>query len=414
MGAGMYVRLFWLVIAVYVLLRGALYYAQYHGSPSETLRRRVEGSFSPEDIRRGFEYARRGLGARVGLAALDLAALLAILQMGLGWWIAERTRSWSGGIWPLQAVLFTGILVLGLALLRLPFDYYLGHVLERRFGFSTQSAGSWLWVQLKHLGVILVMSLLAALLFYSLLRALPRAWVLAIPAAFTLFQAVVALLVPSLLVPLFYHPSPLPEGPLRTRVLEVIGKAGITVKDALVIDESRYSRHTNAFFAGLGPTRNIFLYDTLLEEHGEDEALTVVAHEAGHWRESHVAKGVALGGLGLLLACLLLSWFYSRLAGPGGSGWPPLSDPASLPAVLLLALLGSFFASPIESAVSRRFEREADRAALELTGNRDAFVEAEKRLARTNRAQLLPHPLVVFWYYSHPPAIERIESASQP
>jgi STE24 endopeptidase len=176
-----------------------------------------------------------------------------------------------------------------------------------------------------------------------------------------------------------------------------------------VIDESRYSNHTNAFFTGLGPTKNIYLFDTLLRDHPEGEGLAVVGHEAGHWRGAHVLKGLVLGTAALFAGALLLSWLYPRLA--AGAGWRPLADPGSLPAVLLLALLGSFFASPLECLVSRAFEREADRAALELTGDRASCVETERRLARTNRSNLLPHPLVVWWYYSHPPPLERIEMA---
>lgn len=409
----MHLKIFWAAIVLYLILRAVLFYAQYKGSPSPELRARVEKHFTGEDIEKGFEYGRRGFGARAALAALDLLVLLIFLQSGAAAWLSERLLERSGGRWPLQAGLFAAVLVLGLFLLHLPFDHYLGFVLEHRFGFSNQTAGGWLVVQAKNLAVGLVLSVLAALLWFGLLRSFPRGWALLIPGAFTVFELVLALLVPLLLLPLFYTKSPLPEGPFREKVVEVLRKGGIGVREVFVIDESRYSKHTNAFFTGLGPTKNIYLYDTLLKDHSEGEALTVVAHEAGHWRGRHVLMGLILGALGLLAGCLFLWWFYPGLARSEGGAFRPLADPGSLPAVLILALLGNFFASPIASWVSRGFEREADRAAVMLTGDAASFVEAEVRLARTNRSQLLPHPLAVFWYASHPPAIERIAQAEE-
>jgi len=406
----MWIKLFWAVLGAYVVLRGFLFVAQYQGSGSRELRDRAEKHFGADDIARGFEYSRRGFGARVASSALDLAVLLVLLWTGLGAGLADRALGWSGGRWPIQAALCVLFLVVALFLLHLPFGYYLGHVLETRFGFSNQSAGGWLVLQTKNLLVGIFFSLVAALLWFGLLRLFPRGWVLVVPAAFTAFQAVVALLMPLVLLPLFYKAEPLPAGPMRDKVAQILQKAGIRVKGIYTIDESRYSRHTNAFFAGLGPTKNIYLFDTLLNDHSEAEVLTVVAHEAGHWREGHIVKGIILGAVGLLAGCLLLQWIYPLLAAAGGAPWRPLTDPGSIPALLLLLLVAGFFTSPIESGVSRRFEREADRAALELTGDAAAFVEAEKRLSRTNRSQLLPHPWVVFWSYSHPPALERIES----
>jgi STE24 endopeptidase len=232
---------------------------------------------------------------------------------------------------------------------------------------------------------------------------------LVVPAAFAVLQVAFIVIMPMVILPLYYKATPLPEGPFRDEVVSVLTRAGIGIQDIFVIDESQYSRHTNSFFTGLGSRKSIYLYDTLLKDHSPKEALAVVGHEAGHWRGDHVLKGLVLGVGAMLLGCLALAWIYPRLA--QGFGWRPLVDPGSLPPLLLLALVAGFFVTPIESGITRRFEREADRAAVELTGDRQSSAEAEERLARTNHSQLLPHPLVVAWYYTHPPAIERIESA---
>lgn len=406
-----YAKLFWLVIVLYVVLRGFLYYAQYNGSQSPELRGKAEIHFSAEEIERGFAYSRRGFWVRLLRTALDLVLLLVLVQTGAAAWLSDRLPFSSGNRWFVHAPLFTVILVSGLFLFHLPFSFYFGYVLERRFDFATLSLPGWFLLQTKNLVVLLVLAALASLLWFGLLRFLPRGWVLAVPAAFLSCQAVLTFLVPVVLLPIYYRASSLEAGTLRERVVEVAERAGIQVKDVLVIDASRYSRHTNAFVTGLGASKSIYLYDTLLGDHPEGEACTVVAHEAGHWRAKHVLKGLALAGLGLLVGCLLLQFLYPSLASALGDGWRPLTDPGSLPALYLLLVLAGFFSSPLPAGISRHFEREADRAAVELTGDPEAFVAAEKRLARTNRSQVLPHPLVVFWFASHPPSLERIESA---
>jgi STE24 endopeptidase len=409
----LFMKLLWLAILAYVLLRGILYLAQYHGNRSPQLQARVEKHFTREDIETGFEYARRGFAARIAATALDLALLLLLVFSGLSSWLADRALVWAGGRWFLQAGLFAALLVAGFFLIRLPFAYYLEYVLEHRFQFSNQSTGGWLLLQAKNLMVALVLATVASVVWFALLRAFPRGWVLVVPAAFTLLQALLVLAAPLIFLPLYFQKSPLAEGPFRDEVLELLGRTGIKAKKIFVIDESRYSTHTNAFFSGLGPTKNIYLYDTLLKDHSEQEALTIIAHEAGHWTGRHILKNLALAGAAMLVGCLLLYCLYPGLAEAGGEAWRPLRDPGSLPALLLLALLGSFFVAPLMAGISRSFEREADRAAVELTADPAAFIEAEVRLSRSNRSQLLPHPLVVFWFYSHPPAIERIAAAER-
>jgi STE24 endopeptidase len=183
----------------------------------------------------------------------------------------------------------------------------------------------------------------------------------------------------------------------------------VPVDELLVMDASRQGRHTNAYFSGFGPTRRIVLYDTLLATHTPDEVLSVLGHEIGHWRADHIAKGIALGTLGALVGFLALDLLLRRAASAGWLSNP--ADPAGLPMILLLSYLGSWLAMPVGNAVSRRFEREADAAALELAGRPEVFIEAEKRLARTNLANVAPTPLSVWLFASHPPVLDRIAMA---
>ena len=155
------------------------------------------------------------------------------------------------------------------------------------------------------------------------------------------------------------------------------------------------------------------LYDTLLKSHDEDEALSILGHEMGHWRRHHIVKGIALGAFGALFGFFLLALILERAAASGRFGLTHAGDPAGLPLILLLGALSGLLAQPLENAVSRAFEREADRDALELFGHPQAFIEAEKRLARDNIANVVPSDVNVFLFASHPPVLDRIAAAER-
>jgi STE24 endopeptidase len=153
------------------------------------------------------------------------------------------------------------------------------------------------------------------------------------------------------------------------------------------------------------------LYDTLLASHTPDETLSILGHEMGHWRRHHIVKGIALGACGALLGFFVLSRILEWAAADGRFGFRSAADPAGFPMVLLLAALGGFVALPVQNVVSRAFEREADRDALRLYGHPEVFIEAEKRLARDNIANVAPSDLNLFLFASHPPTLERIAMA---
>ncbi len=179
------------------------------------------------------------------------------------------------------------------------------------------------------------------------------------------------------------------------------------------MDASRRGTHSNAYFTGFGSSRRIVLYDTLLTHHENhpEEIISIIGHEIGHWRYHHILIGLALGTGGLFVALFLLSVILRWAVGR----WPFLlsspADPAGWPLILLLAFLGSWLIMPLENAISRQFERQADWTALELTGQPDVFIAAEKRLAEKNIGNLVPGPIAVFWFADHPPTVERIQMA---
>ncbi|HNV68655.1 MAG TPA: M48 family metalloprotease, partial [Candidatus Ozemobacteraceae bacterium] len=172
-------------------------------------------------------------------------------------------------------------------------------------------------------------------------------------------------------------------------------------------------KHTNAYFTGLGSKKRIVLYDTLIKSHTVDEAALIFAHEVGHWKHDHMRIGFTLAFLGTLLGCLVAWWGFPWLQQEPALHLREIWHPVNLPFFLVVVTVSTLLFAPFEAQISQHFERQADRASLELTGLKQVFIDAEVRLARDNHAELLPHPLRVFWLYSHPPAIDRIRMAEE-
>lgn len=404
-------KLFWLLVLLWCLLRAGLLLLTWQGNPDPAARARALAYFTEEDLSRGQVYARSGALTRCVLSYWQLALLLTGVLSGF--WAAwhQRVQALSGGgFWLGGALFLLGFLVL-YQLATLPFSYYLEHVLERRMGFSTMTVAAWATRYLKNSLVGWTLQIAGAMLALWVIRSLPRAWPGALPLALTAFSAAVTLLFPVLITPLFYDQKPLAEGPLKQRILTIAGQAGVPLTGVYEIDESRYSRHTNAYFTGLFSHKRVVLYDTLVRSHTVDEAALIFAHEVGHWRRDHVLKGLLLGLVSGLVGALLVWWAYPRLLAEPVLHLQPLWSAANVPFFLALAMVTNLLLAPINAGISRHFERQADAASLDLTGLAQTFIDAEVRVARDNRSDLLPHPLRVFWLYSHPPALERIAMA---
>jgi STE24 endopeptidase len=223
------------------------------------------------------------------------------------------------------------------------------------------------------------------------------------------FELLMLWLFPVVILPLFNKFIPIENKELEERIRTLIEKVGLRAKGIFKMDASKRSKHTNAFFVGIGRTKRIVLFDTLLASHTEEEILSVLAHEAGHWKKRHILR--------MLIPLEILS-FVSFYAVAKFLNWSLLYQTFGFQESTVyvgLFLIGTFisligyFAQPLESAVSRRFEREADDFALGLMETAEPIRLALKRLAADNLANLSPHPLYAWFYYSHPPLVERIE-----
>jgi STE24 endopeptidase len=345
-------------------------------------------------------------------ASLALTPLLIWIFLRLGWSAALRSWLEARGLtnpWLLVAAYTTIVLVLG-SLASLPLDF-LGLSLRRAFGLSQETTPAWLVRQGKGLLVGLVIALIMVEGLYLLLRSLPRTWWLWGGLGAMLFSLALTYLWPIVVTPLFYTQRPLEDEVLRARILELAQRAGVQVENVYVLNASSTGNEGNAYFTGIGGATRIVLYDTLRDNYPQDEVAVVLAHELGHWRHQHVWKGLLLGGAltlaGLLLGHLLLGRLLPAYGIRG------LADVAGLPLLVLLATLGSTLILPGQMWLSRQWEREADRFALQATGDPDAFIRSFERLARQNLSDPTPPPLIEALFYSHPSVAHRLEAARE-
>jgi STE24 endopeptidase len=277
------------------------------------------------------------------------------------------------------------------------------------YGLSTQDLGGWFRDWAKGLLLQLVMLVPTVNLLYLFIRRDPVRWFVPTTVILGALILLLTFLAPVVIDPLFHRFTPLEDPVLRTRILRLAERAGIPVEQVLVADASRRTVKANAYVTGFGRTKRIVLYDTLLKRSSADEVEAVLAHEMGHRMYHHIWKGVGLSVValfvGLGIAALVLRWGSAR-----GLITHP-ADPAGLPLLALTLFVLSLMTLPVQNAISRHFERQADRTVLELTGNREAHIKVEVDLARSNLADITPPRWAVLLLYTHPPVLERIAIA---
>jgi len=367
----------------------------------------MEGVYDREAYERSQEYARATTRAGLVRQGVDLAALCAFWFGGGFQALDELARAWGGGP-VLAGLIFLGALLLLSTLLSLPFAVHGTFVLEARFGFNRTTPRTFVLDRLKGLALALALGgpLLAAVLAIFA-HAGRSAWLLcwAAVAAYTL---VVQFVAPTWIMPLFHTFTPLPAGELRERIERYAASVRFSLENVFLMDGSRRSSRSNAFFTGFGRHRRIALFDTLVAQLAPGELVAVLAHEVGHYVRRHVLKGtlLSIAHTGAML------WAFSLVSGRQWLYEAFLVERASVHAGLVLfgillapaeAVLGVALA-----AWSRRNEYEADRFAAETTGAPGEMVAALKKLSVQNLSNLTPHPLLVALRYSHPPLLERI------
>ncbi|OPX98051.1 MAG: heat shock protein HtpX [Syntrophorhabdus sp. PtaB.Bin006] len=308
-----------------------------------------------------------------------------------------------------QALIFFAVLAAVGGIADLPFKLYDTFVLEKKYGFSTITWRTWTADLIKSIIISAILMGIMVSAFMAFVSYLPKSWWFWAWMFFTLFEITLLWLYPILIAPLFNKYEPITDELLKEKIGALLDKVGLKAKGIYQVDAGKRSKHTNAYFTGIGKTKRIVLYDTLLASHSLDEIIAVLAHEIGHWKKKHIVKQLTF----VIGASLILLYFIYLVVGSPilYSAFRIQHTPVYAGLFLVSLYLGAvkFFLSPAVAAVMRKYEREADDMAFELTGDSGPMIDALKRLAKDNLANLHPHPLYVWFYYSHPPLIERIE-----
>ncbi|MGB9663112.1 MAG: M48 family metallopeptidase [Moorellaceae bacterium] len=366
--------------------------------------------FSPEEVERARRYQQV-------LGLVDIGAWVTkIGLLGCLWWstaaqlVSRRLERWTGNRYYLTILLFFLLLWFLLKIINLPFAFYSGFLLQHRWGFSTQSLYSW-WVDYgKNSGLDLMLSGAGTLIFFWSTARWPNLWWAVVGLLMAVWLALETWIWPVVLAPLFNRFEPLSEGPVKAMVVRLSRQAGLHIDEVWVMDASRRTTKANAYFTGWGRTKRIVLYDNLLKDYSLEEVEAVLAHEMAHWQQGHVWRSLILGMVAGL-AFFGLLYGVLRITAPKELFPGRPYSPHLLIIVLLFGQLASFLSLPVQNAISRRWEAEADRIALELTGNVPAMVQLQVHLARSNLQDVAPAPFIEWLTYSHPAPWRRMEAA---
>lgn len=367
--------------------------------------------FSQTEIEKGKSYQLTKYGLfflKSGVVACGVVILLGIGGHGILEAFALRV---TGGRQVPAVSLAMAAFFVQICILAFPFNLYGGYVLERSYGLLTQGYTGWLLDHAK--GRAIELALLAAVgsATFLLVRRFPSNWWLVTGCSSAVLVPVFVFLAPAVIDPLFYRFTPIESAPVRGMLLGLADRAGVQVGEVLEMNASSKTTRWNAYVAGIGSTKRIVVYDTLVRNATPGQIGAVFAHELGHWRRKHLWKGVAICSLASIVAFFIVGLILRAATNKGLFG---ITDPASFGgiAVVFLSLALLDYASlPVQSWVSRRFEREADQEALALTGDPRTFIEVQELLAARNLADVTPSPFLVWLFYSHPPAMERIALA---
>ncbi len=373
----------------------------------------VGGEQSAAELREAKQYGQRQLACGLIDKALDvgfLTVMALVLARPVTLWLARFTASET-----VRLLLLFGITTLLHILVSFPLSYYSGFRLEHRFGLSHLSLGGWLW---RYLKINTLALLFGGLLFtglYWVIWLTGDWWWLVAAALFFLVSVLAGQLVPVLIMPLFYKIERVETPELAERMSRLAAGTGLSIEGVYRFDLSADTAKANAMLAGLGRTRRVLMGDTLLARFTPDEIEVIFAHEIGHHVFRHIRKMIAVGAIYSTFGF----WLVDRLV----MAWARHTDPSiasphqlpvyTLPFVMLVLTLFALLLEPLQNAISRRYERQCDRYALERTGMPGAYISAFQKLARLNKDDPSPHPLEVLLFHSHPPISERLAMAQR-
>ena len=364
--------------------------------------------YDEETYEKSQRYTKERTKFGILTSIFNLALLLVFWFAGGFQWLDEIVRSWElGSIW--TGLAYIGILILAKQLLSLPFSIYSTFIIEEKYGFNKTTAKTFVMDLVKGLGLGILLGgpLLAGILAFFIFID-QYAWLYAWGAvtAFTLFIQFVA---PTWIMPIFNDFEPLGESDLRQKIRNYADKVSFAMEGVYVMDGSKRSSKSNAFFTGFGKNKRIALYDTLIDNHEEDELVAVLAHEIGHYKKKHIIKNMAISIAQTGIMFFLLSIFLNSEGLFDAFFMEQMSVYAGLIFFGMLYAPIDMIVSIFMQILSRKYEFEAD-AFASTTYKKEPMIAALKKLSKDNLSNLTPHPFYVFLNYSHPPVLERIKA----
>jgi STE24 endopeptidase len=366
-----------------------------------------------EDYKKSLDYM--GAKGRFGMISEFYdGVLMSVLALGgLSWvygYVGGAIPNFHRVDWDALVLL---LVLMALSLPGLPLEWWSQFRLEEKFGFNKSTAGLWVSDKLKGAVLMLVLGWPPMVAVLWIFESFPGVWWMWAWGVFFAFQLVMMILYPMLVLPLFNKLAPLEDGDLKKALMDLADKAGFAAKTIQVIDGSKRSTHSNAYFTGFGKFRRIVLYDTLIGHLTPRELMAVLAHEIGHYKKGHVPQMLAVSAILSFGGFWFINWLVSETAIVNAFGFAGNERAACLPALLLFMVFSGvfvFWIGPVMNFWSRKNEFEADAFAREVMNDAQPLVNALRSLHAKNLSNLVPHPAYSFFHYSHPTLLER-ESA---
>ena len=377
------------------------------------------------------DKAKRYSRLKYSTAIIDIVYLLLLLSVFAASGLSKiLTQALSGFISNNYLTVSAYIFIVYLAyyLLNFPLNFYRSYTLERKFCLSNQKVASWLKDQIKTGIISYIIAVILISAFYYVIRHFFFTWWLIISLFWIFFSLIMAKLVPIIVIPLFFKYERISDEVLRERIIKLADKMkvnpvrntkasrknnkisnGVKVLDVFQIDFSKKTVKANAAFVGLGATKRVILSDTLKDKYSYDEIEVILAHEFAHYKLRHLVKLLLVNSSAIMLSFYII--FMTNNYVLGIFGLSSLWDIAALPVILMYFVIFGIVMQPFENYISCRFERNADLEALKVTGLKEAFISMMEKLSSQNLADRNPHPIIRFFFFSHPSVDERIAIA---
>jgi len=345
----------------------------------------------------------------VGISKTVISFVLLYLFVTLGYsnkliiWINSYTS--NDYLLLISFIITTGVVS---GVLFFPVNYYSGFYLEHKYDLSNQTFIKWILEDLKGLLIFAAIGIPILLAFYFSLKTFGGIWWLPFAILLFIVSVLLARIVPVLILPLFYKLTPIDDEELKRRITLLAIEAGVKVENVYQFDMSKNTKKANAAFTGIGKSKRILLGDTLLDNYTKDEIETVIAHELGHYKKKHIIKNIVIGTVSSFLTLFLIAKLYD--VSLTWFGFDMRTDIAALPLLSLWAMLIGLIQTPLGNILSRKYEYEADRYAVDVTKKPEAFVSTLRKLTSQNLGDENPNPFVEWFFYSHPSINNRVNA----